>query len=75
MTGEHILITGATGLVGRSAMQHYAEKGYKVTAVLIHSMSGARGICTCVHRADGWETKYMVRAWCGLQHNATTRRS
>lgn len=33
MSGEHILVTGATGLVGRSAMQHYSEKGYKVTAV------------------------------------------
>jgi nucleoside-diphosphate-sugar epimerase len=29
----HILITGASGLVGRDCMQHYAENGYKVTAV------------------------------------------
>jgi nucleoside-diphosphate-sugar epimerase len=33
MAGEHILITGATGVVGRSAMQHYAKQAYKVTAV------------------------------------------
>jgi nucleoside-diphosphate-sugar epimerase len=33
MSLEHVLVTGATGLVGRSAMQHYAEQGYKVTAV------------------------------------------
>jgi nucleoside-diphosphate-sugar epimerase len=33
MPSEHILVTGATGVVGRSAMQHYAERGYKVTAV------------------------------------------
>jgi nucleoside-diphosphate-sugar epimerase len=33
MPGEHILVTGATGVVGRSAMQYYAEKGYQVTAV------------------------------------------
>ncbi|KIW01144.1 uncharacterized protein PV09_07430 [Verruconis gallopava] len=33
MAGEHILITGATGVVGRAAMQYYAERGYKVTAV------------------------------------------
>ena len=30
---EHVLITGAGGLVGRSAMQHFAEKGVKTTAV------------------------------------------
>lgn len=28
-----ILITGASGLVGRDCMQHYAELGYEVTAV------------------------------------------
>jgi nucleoside-diphosphate-sugar epimerase len=28
-----ILVTGASGLVGRDCMQHYAELGYKVTAV------------------------------------------
>jgi len=33
MSREHILVTGATGVVGRSAMRHYAERGYKVTAV------------------------------------------
>jgi nucleoside-diphosphate-sugar epimerase len=30
---EHVLITGAGGLVGRSAMQHFAERGVKTTAV------------------------------------------
>jgi nucleoside-diphosphate-sugar epimerase len=30
---EHVLITGAGGPVGRSAMQHFAEKGVKTTAV------------------------------------------
>ena len=33
LCGEHVLITGASGLVGRSAMQHFAEKGVKTTAV------------------------------------------
>jgi nucleoside-diphosphate-sugar epimerase len=28
-----ILVTGASGLVGRDCMQYYAELGYKVTAV------------------------------------------
>ena len=31
--GEHILIAGATGLVGFAAMKHFAERGYKVTAL------------------------------------------
>ncbi|KIW84374.1 hypothetical protein Z517_03624 [Fonsecaea pedrosoi CBS 271.37] len=30
---EQILVTGATGVVGRSAMQYYGERGYKVIAV------------------------------------------
>ncbi len=30
---EHILIAGATGLVGFAAMKHFAGKGYKVTAL------------------------------------------
>lgn len=30
---EHVLITGASGLVGRAAMQHFAQKGVKTTAV------------------------------------------
>ena len=30
---EHILVAGATGLVGFAAMKHFAERGYKVTAV------------------------------------------
>ncbi|MEQ8283926.1 MAG: SDR family oxidoreductase [Parvibaculum sp.] len=30
---EHILVAGATGLVGFAAMKHFAEKGYKVTAL------------------------------------------
>jgi nucleoside-diphosphate-sugar epimerase len=29
----HILITGATGLVGRDMMYHYAAQGYEVTAI------------------------------------------
>jgi nucleoside-diphosphate-sugar epimerase len=33
MTNGHVLVAGATGLVGRAAMQHYAEQGYRVTAV------------------------------------------
>tara|TARA_R110002110_G_scaffold179197_4_gene384584 strand:+ start:5956 stop:7041 length:1086 start_codon:yes stop_codon:yes gene_type:complete len=30
---EHILVAGATGLVGFAAMKHFAEQGYKVTAL------------------------------------------
>lgn len=30
---EHILIAGATGLVGFAAMKHFATRGYKVTAL------------------------------------------
>ena len=33
MPEGHILVTGATGLVGRSCMQHFAESGYKTTAI------------------------------------------
>lgn len=33
MAEGRILVTGASGLVGRDCMQHYAEQGYKVTAV------------------------------------------
>lgn len=33
MSSDHILITGATGLVGRSAMQWYSNRGYKVIAI------------------------------------------
>jgi nucleoside-diphosphate-sugar epimerase len=33
MPEGHILVTGATGLVGRSCMQHFAQNGYKTTAV------------------------------------------
>jgi nucleoside-diphosphate-sugar epimerase len=29
----HILVTGATGLVGRAAMEHFARAGYKTTGV------------------------------------------
>src|SRR6516164_9390994 len=31
--GEHVLVAGATGLVGRAAMEHFARKGVKTTAV------------------------------------------
>ncbi|MFN6942814.1 MAG: NAD-dependent epimerase/dehydratase family protein, partial [Parvibaculum sp.] len=30
---EHILVAGATGLVGFAAMKHFAGRGYKVTAL------------------------------------------
>lgn len=33
MPQGHILVTGATGLVGRAAMEHFARAGYKTTAV------------------------------------------
>ncbi|MDG2005380.1 MAG: NAD-dependent epimerase/dehydratase family protein [Novosphingobium sp.] len=33
MDKEHVLVTGATGLVGRAAMEHFVAAGYKVTAV------------------------------------------
>jgi nucleoside-diphosphate-sugar epimerase len=33
MPNGHILITGASGLVGRAAMEHFARGGYRVTAV------------------------------------------
>ena len=29
----HVLVAGATGLVGRAAMEHFARKGVKTTAV------------------------------------------
>jgi nucleoside-diphosphate-sugar epimerase len=29
----HVLVTGATGLVGRAAMEHFAKRGVKTTAV------------------------------------------
>ncbi len=30
---EHVLITGATGLVGRAAVEHFAKAGYRTTAI------------------------------------------
>ena len=33
MPEDHILVTGATGLVGRAAMEHFARAGYRTTAV------------------------------------------
>jgi nucleoside-diphosphate-sugar epimerase len=30
---EHVLVTGASGLVGRAAMEHFAREGVKTTAV------------------------------------------
>jgi nucleoside-diphosphate-sugar epimerase len=30
---EHVLVTGATGLVGRAAMEHFAKSGVRTTAV------------------------------------------
>src|SRR5580704_16418899 len=31
--GQHVLVAGATGLVGRAAMEHFARNGVKTTAV------------------------------------------
>jgi len=31
--GQHVLVAGATGLVGRAAMQHFAQRGVRTTAV------------------------------------------
>lgn len=33
ITGEHVLVTGATGLVGRAAVEHFARAGVRTTAV------------------------------------------
>lgn len=33
MPDGHIIITGASGLVGRAAMEHFAKSGYRTTAV------------------------------------------
>lgn len=33
MPEGHVLVAGATGLVGRAAMEHFARRGYRVTAV------------------------------------------
>jgi nucleoside-diphosphate-sugar epimerase len=33
MSAAHVLVTGATGLVGRAAMEHFARSGVKTTAV------------------------------------------
>lgn len=33
MSKGHVLVTGATGLVGRAAMEHFARAGYRTTAV------------------------------------------
>jgi nucleoside-diphosphate-sugar epimerase len=33
MSSGHVLVTGATGLVGRAAMEHFARSGVKTTAV------------------------------------------
>jgi nucleoside-diphosphate-sugar epimerase len=30
---EHVLVTGATGLVGRAAVEHFARAGYRTTAI------------------------------------------
>lgn len=30
---EHVLITGATGLVGRAAVEHFSQAGYRTTAI------------------------------------------
>ena len=33
MSDEHVLVTGATGLVGRAAMEHFARAGVRTTAI------------------------------------------
>lgn len=33
MPAGHVLVTGATGLVGRAAMEHFAKRGFATTAV------------------------------------------
>lgn len=33
MTSPHVVIVGASGLVGRAVLQHFVEHGYKVTTV------------------------------------------
>lgn len=33
MSNQHVVIVGASGLVGRAVLQHYVEHGYKVTTV------------------------------------------
>jgi nucleoside-diphosphate-sugar epimerase len=33
MSREHVIVTGATGLVGRAAMEHFAKGGHRVTAI------------------------------------------
>src|SRR6266403_400711 len=30
---EHVLVTGATGLVGRAAVEHFTGAGYRTTAI------------------------------------------
>jgi NAD(P)-dependent dehydrogenase (short-subunit alcohol dehydrogenase family) len=30
---EHVLVTGATGLVGRAAVEHFTNAGYRTTAI------------------------------------------
>ena len=47
MPAGHVLVTGATGLVGRAAMEHFAKSGVKTTAVSRrrpHDCYGARWI-------------------------------
>ena len=36
--GEHIVVAGATGLVGRAAVEHFARAGYRTTALSRRSM-------------------------------------
>lgn len=33
MSREHIVVTGATGLVGRAAVEHFTQAGHRVTAI------------------------------------------
>src|SRR5688572_21828825 len=40
---EHIIVTGATGLVGRAAVEHFARAGYRTTAVSRRPMFDSYG--------------------------------
>lgn len=37
MPQGHIVVTGASGLVGRAAVEHYARAGYTVTAISLRT--------------------------------------
>jgi nucleoside-diphosphate-sugar epimerase len=60
----HVLVTGASGLVGRAAMQHFARAGYRTTAVSRRrpfDTYGARHLSVDLADAAACEA-----AFCGL---------